>query len=226
MTITHAEAAAPGRLRGAWRRAHAPVPGVPRWARLVACAVPFTVLPSGLWRIAGVVFQIGGDGARHGVGDLPSWLPIQAYVIGLSVVSELLAFAAVGLTAGWGEVFPRWIPGLGGRRVPLPAAVVPAALGATMLTAIWTATGVAIAAGSTLQGDPLPSDFPTQTLHGWHLAIFIASYAPLLLWGPFLALLTIAYWRRRRRTPAAPAPVRDHGAARPCDKPTERAQAA
>ncbi|MFT9477365.1 hypothetical protein [Streptomyces sp. 11-1-2] len=225
MTTTHSEAAETGRLRSAWRAAHAPVQGVPRWARLVAYAVPLTVLPSSVWRIATVVFQVGGDAARHGTGDLPSWLPGQVYVICLSILSELLAFTAVGLIAGWGEVFPRWIPGLGGRRVPLPAAMVPAALGAAILTAMWTTAGITVAAGLTIQGNPLPSDFPTLTLHGWHLAFFTASYAPLLLWGPFLALLAIAYWQRRRRTPAL-APLHDHDASRSTDNSTERAHAA
>ncbi|WP_329150571.1 hypothetical protein OG275_37935 [Streptomyces niveus] len=188
-------------LRGAWLAAHAPVRGVPRWAKMAAYAIPFIVLPSGVWRIATVLFHIGGDDQRHGVGDIPSWLPGQAYVIFLSVLSEALAFTAVGLIAAWGEVFPRWIPGLGGRRVPLPAAVAPAALGAAVLTVLWTASALTIASGATLQGDPLPDDFPTLTLHGWRFAFFTVSYAPLLLWGPLLALLTLAY-RRRRRTPS------------------------
>ncbi|MFH9353777.1 hypothetical protein [Kitasatospora sp. NPDC017646] len=37
---------AAGRLRTAWAAAHTPVPRVPRWARIAARAVPFTVLPS------------------------------------------------------------------------------------------------------------------------------------------------------------------------------------
>ncbi|WP_410579054.1 hypothetical protein [Amycolatopsis sp. lyj-108] len=195
--MTVHQATATGRLRAAWTRAHAPVPGVPRWAKVAAYAIPFVVLPSGLWRIMTVVFHIGDD-AAHGAGQLPSWLPGPVYVIALSVVSELIAFTAVGLIAEWGEVLPRWIPLLGGRKIPPLAAVVPAALGATILTVLWTTAYATSLAGLTLQGDPLPDDFPTESLHGWQLAFFELTYAPLLLWGPLLAAVCFAYWRRRR----------------------------
>ncbi|NGO75138.1 hypothetical protein G6045_05495 [Streptomyces sp. YC504] len=205
MTVTADHAAAPtaptapaptGRLRAAFKRAHTPVPGVPRWARIAAYAIPFTVLPSGVWRIMTVVFHIG-DEATHGVGQLPSWLPGPVYIVALSIFSELIAFTAVGLVAAWGEVLPRWIPLLGGRRVPPLAAVVPAALGAVVLTVMWTAAFATELAGVTLQGEQLPGDHPTKALHGWELAFFHLTYVPLLLWGPLLAAVCFAYHRRR-----------------------------
>ncbi|MFF0738925.1 hypothetical protein ACFYVL_00855 [Streptomyces sp. NPDC004111] len=61
--------------------------------------------------------------------------------------SELVAFTAVRLIAAWGEVFPRWIPVLRGRRVPPLAAVVPAAIGTVLLRVIWTAAFAADFAG-------------------------------------------------------------------------------
>ncbi|NYI77564.1 hypothetical protein [Nocardioides panzhihuensis] len=183
-----------GRLRAAWTIAHAPVDGVPRWARIAAYSIPFVVLPSGFWRIANVVF---GDGEKAGMGQVPDWLPGWAYVILLSIVAELLAFTAVGLIAAWGEVFPRWVPVLGGRTVPTLAAVIPAALGATVLTMLWTVIGVVIQiAGIKLGGDPLPHDFPGNA-GGWSAFIFYLAYAPLVLWGPLLGIVTVAYWRRR-----------------------------
>ena len=185
------------RLRAAWNSAHAPVPGVPRWARVSAYAVPLAVLPSGLWRIMTVVLHVGDD-AGQGAGQLPSWLPAPVYVVALSVVSEMLAFTAIGLIASWGEVVPRWIPLLGGRRVPPLAAVLPAALGAVVLTALWTTAFVTSLAGLTIQGRQLPDDHPMEMMHGWQLAFFNATYAPLLLWGPLLAAVCFAYWRRRR----------------------------
>ncbi|GIH79544.1 hypothetical protein Plo01_59730 [Planobispora longispora] len=175
---------AAGRLRAAWRAAHAPVPGVPGWARIAAYAVPLAVLPSGLWRLP-LVFR---DGV--GFGE-------RAYIVSLSVVSELAAFAAVGLIAAWGERFPRWIPRLRGRRVPTPAAVVPAALGAVVLTVLWTYAFVVVPAGVALDGEPVPPDFPTRA-GGWETVIFYLCYLPLLLWGPLLAAVTYAYHRRRR----------------------------
>ncbi|MFD3525310.1 hypothetical protein [Streptomyces sp. NPDC058653] len=197
---THVDAAHPqrpslrDRLRAAWRTAHTPVPGVPRWARGAALAVPFTVLPSGLWRIA----EVNG-GSGHGTGDLPAWLPIELYVVVLSLVSELIAFTAVGLIAAWGEVWPRWTPVLRGRRIPPLAVVVPAALGALVLTTAWTAAAVTDLADVTLRGDAISPDYPGEA-GGWPAVVFYLCYAPLLLWGPLLAALTLSYHRRRRRT--------------------------
>ncbi|MEU8330354.1 hypothetical protein [Micromonospora sp. NPDC048839] len=172
------------RLAGAWRKAHAPVAGVPRWARVAAYLIPFTVLPSGLWRLP--------TGLRDGTG-FGGW----AYLICLSIGAELIAFTAVGLIAAWGERFPRWIPWLGGRRVPTPAALIPATLGATVLTVLWTSAFIRIPVGVTMGGTPLPPDFPTQG-GVWEARIFYACYLPLLLWGPLLAAVAYAYYRRRQ----------------------------
>ncbi|MEO3816071.1 hypothetical protein [Plantactinospora sp. B24E8] len=192
--------APPGRLRAAWSAAHAPVAGVPRWARIAAYVIPFTVLPSAVWRVAVIIFDVPLDGgqANAGQGDVPSWLPMEVYVVVLSLFSELLAFTAIGLIARWGEMFPRWIPGLRGRRVPALAAVVPAALGAATLTVLWTGSILAVAAGRTVQGEKLPAGH-LLTTYDWHFAALITSYAPLLLWGPLLGVVTVAYWQRRRR---------------------------
>ncbi|MGW4688939.1 hypothetical protein ACWEPM_29160 [Streptomyces sp. NPDC004244] len=175
-----------GRLRTAWRAAHRPVAGVPARTRRLAYAVPLLVLPSGVWRLP-AVFDSGLS-----VGE-------RLYVPMLSVVSELLAFTAVGLVARWGEVFPGRLPGLGGRRVPVWLAVVPAAVGATVLTAVFSLWApLTTAMGTTIRGDALPPDAPGQAT-GLASAWFYACYVPLMLWGPLLAVLTAAYWRRRRR---------------------------
>nr|WP_079423043.1 hypothetical protein [Streptomyces katrae] len=193
------------RIRAAWRAAHNPVAGVARWTRVMAYAIPLLVLPSSLWRVATGVLHLPLDGgeAAHGTGSLPLGVPPELYVVFLSVLSEVLAFTAVGLVATWGEVFPTWLPGLRGRPVPTAAAVAPAAIGATMLTVLWTALGIAIVTGHTLRGDPLPSAFPTQS-HDWRAALFTLCYAPVLLWGPLLAAVTAAYAWRRHRLRAVP----------------------
>ncbi|MFD6225569.1 hypothetical protein ACFWFZ_01590 [Streptomyces sp. NPDC060232] len=190
----HADARpAGGRVSAAWKAAHTPVAGVPRWARIAAYAIPFAVLPSGLWRL-GLLFV---DHSAADSGSLPDWLPLEMYVVILSVLSELLAFTAVGLVAAWGEVVPRRLPLLGGRRIPVAAAVVPAALGALALTALWTVLApVTQVAGTTLQGDPMPADFPSEA-GGWTALWFYVCYAPLVLWGPLLGVVTVAYWKRR-----------------------------
>ncbi|MFI8952476.1 hypothetical protein ACIGO6_39120 [Streptomyces sp. NPDC053750] len=182
----------PGRLRAAWRAAHEPVAGVSRRMRMVAYAVPLTVLPSGIWRLPAAF----GDGL--GLGE-------RAYVVFLSVLSEVFAFTAIGLIARWGEVFPQRIPFLRSRRVPRRAAVVPATIGAAGLTLLFTLLFITSELeGTTIRGGDLPADYPSQA-GGWEAAWFYVCYGPLTLWGPLLGVLTVAYWKRRsaaERTPA------------------------
>ncbi|MFJ9891642.1 hypothetical protein ACIQRW_38155 [Streptomyces sp. NPDC091287] len=186
-------AARPGRFRAAWRAAHEPVAGVSRWTQLLAYAVPLVVLPSTIWRFP-AAFHDG-----FSPGDL--------YVIFLSVVSEAAAFAAVGLIAGWGEVFPRWVPFLHGRRVPTGVAVTLGTIGATILTLLWSVlTLLTELNGTTISGEALPDDFPNQ-VGGWQEVWYHICYTPLILWGPMLAVLTVAYGKRRRAAGNAPAGV-------------------
>ncbi|MEV8363956.1 hypothetical protein [Streptomyces niveus] len=177
------------RLDTAWQAIHEPTAGVSRRTQLVAYAVPLTVLPSSIWRLPAAFDD------RVGLGE-------RAYIVALSVVSELLALTAMGLIARWGEVFPRWVPILRGRRVPIKAAVVPAAVGATILTLFFTVLNVVSAIrGTKIGGDDLPDSAPSQ-VGGWETTSFYVCYLPLTLWGPLLAALTVAYWKRRRAVTA------------------------
>jgi hypothetical protein len=186
----------PQPLRTAWRAAHTPAPGVPTWAVITAHVIPLIVLPSSVWRVV-VVFAGPPDPVEADAGDLPEWLPIEVYVCVLSVVSELVAFAAIGLIARWGEVFPRWLPGVGARRVPTLLATVPAALAALVLTAVSLTVAATSVTGRTIRGEPHPAGFPLhfRDVEG---VMAVLAYAPLLLWGPLLAAVTLAYWQRRR----------------------------
>jgi hypothetical protein len=166
----------------------------PRWAVVAAHLVPVVTLPSGLWRVAlvaGVPLGLRADGAEVAVHG---WEAV--YIVGLSVVSELLALLTLGLVRPWGERVPAWLPILGGRRVAPLAAVVPAGLGAVALALIW---GWAF------------RDFPAVgaiefTGVGPHL-LLLACYAPLLLWAPLLGAVTWAYYRRRCRDDVAVCPA-------------------
>ncbi|MCX4821587.1 hypothetical protein OG883_17150 [Streptomyces sp. NBC_01142] len=169
---------------------------VPRWAVRVAHAIPLCVLPSGLWRLALVLGLAGYDADYHwAVWERP-------YVIGLSVVSEGLALLALGLVRPWGEVVPRWVPGLRGRRIPILAGVIPAALGATLIM-MFCAYGVLNQIFGFVEPMNENGDgFPTSGPAAWALW---TMYAPLLAWGPLLAILTLAYYRRRRANDASAA---------------------
>ncbi|MFJ9692229.1 hypothetical protein [Kitasatospora sp. NPDC101183] len=174
-----------------------PVAGVPRWAVWAAYAVSLAVVPAGLWRILAVDLRVPLMDVPPDAPPPPDWFGGEWwYVIGLSVAGELLAFLAIGLVSGWGEVWPRWVPGLGGRRVPLPAAVVPAGFGAAVNTVLWSYGMVMVSLGRRVDGSGAIG------LHtgGWRQVVFLAAYWPLAVWGPLLGVLTVHYYRRRRRT--------------------------
>ncbi|WP_433476018.1 hypothetical protein ACQPZP_02655 [Spirillospora sp. CA-142024] len=159
---------------------------VPRWADRVAHVIPLTVLPSGLWRVAlGLGVPVGfAEGSD--LADFPH--PIGTpYVFTLSIVTECLALLALGLVRPWGEVFPRWFPLVGGRRVPVSFAVAAASIGAASVTVI----GVAGALG---WSDAMAEG---ESPDGVAATVMTLAYAPFLAWGPLLAILTVHYWHRR-----------------------------
>lgn len=148
--------------------------------------MPFLTLPSALWRIGLVLgLPVMGD------VTLKSWE--YPYILSLSLVTEGLALLTLGLVRPWGETYPCWVPRLAGRRVPVSAAVVPAALGSIVLTLIW--------------GFAFRNAFSPSFLGGFgdrlQQTVVFCCYAPLLLWGPTLAYVTVAYWRRRTRVSRA-----------------------
>ncbi|MEU7136054.1 hypothetical protein [Streptomyces sp. NPDC046261] len=160
-----------------------PVAPPPRWAVRAARLTPWVVLPSGLWRIALVLGYPAGY-TEAGFEDFQT-VGAKVWMLALSVVCELAAFLTVGLVRPWGEVVPRWIPLIGGRKVRPMAAVVPAALGAVAMTALWA---------DVVRWWTYPHDDMTAA---GNLVVGIL-YQPLILWGPLLAAVTVSYYRRHR----------------------------
>ncbi|MFB6504757.1 MULTISPECIES: hypothetical protein [unclassified Streptomyces] len=172
-------------------RAAATAPQVSPSIRVLAHVAALTPLPSGLWRLA---IALGWD-AGFTEGFLhPRNFPGSGsfYLVGLSLFAEALGLLTLGLVQRWGEELPGWVPVLGGRRVPTPAAAITAATGAVLVTVI-TINGALTWNDSENMGAP-------GTPGGGDYWVMTASYLPLLLWGPLLAVVTAAYWRRRRRS--------------------------
>ncbi|WP_379346678.1 hypothetical protein [Paenibacillus sp. GCM10027629] len=99
---------------------------------------------------------------------------------GLALVSISGAMLIHGLIKPWGEVFPRWIPFMVGKRVPPALAIVPAGF----VSILFTVTGT----GAVL-------DFSFSNLQNW------GASTPLLLfpiWGIALGVATIFYYYRRQ----------------------------
>jgi hypothetical protein len=124
------------------------------------------------------------------------------------------AFLMLGLVQRWGEVFPRWMIGLAGRRVPIALAVVPASLVSVLLIV----GGIVI--GSGLPG--MATNLAATGVQG--LGIFWGIFfqvGPTLLfpvWGVALAMATLGYYFRRR----GPCKVCGRGAlSQPAQQPAE-----
>lgn len=104
------------------------------------------------------------------------------------------AFLMLGLVQRWGEVFPRWMISLAGRRVPIALAVIPAALTSVLLIVggigIWSDLNQMIsnATAAGAEGMKLTGEI-------------IFQLGPTLLfpvWGLALAVATLGYYYRRR----------------------------
>ena len=159
----------------------------PSWARRAAVLTVLTTVPSALWRMAMAVgITVGAsEQIRSEQYGFPGWGTV--YVFGLSFLLVGLGLLTLGLVQRWGEVVPRWVPLVGGKPVPPMAAVVPAGAGAVALTLLWVSTFSNVGTIWALYG-----------LDGAERVLMTACYAPLLLWGPLLAAVTVSYHRRHR----------------------------
>ncbi|HJP72058.1 MAG TPA: hypothetical protein VJ975_10095, partial [Candidatus Limnocylindria bacterium] len=158
------------------------------WGRVatgVAVAVPL-VYAATRWTWA-LGFSVGIDHEfyRHG-------LEIGLWTAGalLGTLAVLGGVITLGLVQRWGEVIPGWIPFVGGRRVPVMLAVVPAGLVAAIVTS----------AGLMFWRFMLRGGFEL----GGFLISFENSWAAVLpellwpIWGVALACAALAYSLRRR----------------------------
>ncbi|WP_223290999.1 hypothetical protein [Streptomyces avicenniae] len=159
------------------------LPPPPPWAVRAAHAAALVTVPSGIWRLLlAAGFTAGYTEAGYEAMGFTGWGAV--YVVGLTVGGELLALLTLGLIRPWGEVLPRWVPVVGGRRPNQRAVTVAAGLGAGVLTlalgqfAFWWA-------------------FPHQDMTPLGSTIAGILYLPLVAWGPLLAAVTLAHHRRR-----------------------------
>ncbi|WP_405186163.1 hypothetical protein OG582_11445 [Streptomyces anulatus] len=181
--------------------ARPPVPPPPRWAVRAAHVAAWSTVPSGVWRLALVLgVPVGVMGREEFLASFPDNSPLLAlgYVLLLGAVAEAASYLTLGLVRPWGEVVPRWIPLLGGRPVNTGLTVAAASLGALAVTVLWW---VLFFGGLLVAESPDPGVSAGE-------ALFVAAYAPLLLWGPLLAAVTWSYHRRTHPVRAVPEPRR------------------
>jgi hypothetical protein len=146
------------------------------WGIAAAVVAPLTYATSRLAWVVGIPLGISESLLRD-VRSHSMW-----NALGLACVAIGGAILTVGLGRPWGAVFPRWIPFLRGRRVPVALALVPA----TFVAMLVFAAGLGIA---------------RSVLHEGFSGDRWPSQAPGLLWpfwGIGLATATLAYYYRRR----------------------------
>ncbi len=152
-----------------------------RWAVGVAVVIPVGYAVTRLAWAFGVPLGVSqelldelGDAVRAGAG--------------LGVLAIGGAVLTLGLVQRWGEVFPRWMLGVRGRRVPVGLAVVPASVVSVLVTSaglMFVRYGIAGGFSAGVPGEETD----------------VAAWLPELfwpLWGAALALATYAYAVRRR----------------------------
>ncbi|MGC4748366.1 hypothetical protein ACLQ28_22330 [Micromonospora sp. DT201] len=167
---------------------HGPVlPGfrpVPRWTRIwayVAVALPVVgwAVPHGLW-VLGV--PVGISESR--LDDIQRNLSTQIGVA-ITLVPPLAGLLVLGLVQRWGQQFPRWVPGLRGRRVPPLLAVLPAGLVALALVT-YGVLSVAVFVDQLRAGDLRWSDVRDRWAETATLLVFLG-------WGVSLGVTTTGY---------------------------------
>ncbi|MEV6520805.1 hypothetical protein AB0M43_02545 [Longispora sp. NPDC051575] len=148
-----------------------------RWATWIAFATPF-VYAATRWAWAlGIPLGITDEFLREGEEN-GMWIAGAT----LATMGAGGAVLTLGLIQGWGEVFPRWMPGLRGRRVPISLATVPAALVAILVTE----AGLMYVRMVALQGVTADSWATTLPETVWPV------------WGVALGAAALAYHLRRR----------------------------
>ena len=115
--------------------------------------------------------------------ELPPGMLATGLMLGAGAAAA--STLTLGLILPWGRRFPRWMPRIGDRSVPVAAAVVPGSIAAAVLCI--SAAPMLV----TVVGNPAaPVD-----------ALLVNLVLPLWFWGPMLALAVWAYaaWRRDER---------------------------
>ena len=123
---------------------------------------------------------------------------IAAAGAGLATGAVAGAYLTWGLTRPWGTVFPRWVPLVGGRSVPVGVAVGPA-VAVAMAVASAGVMFIRVAMTGTF-GDNFPVEMGDTA--GWLPEMFWP------LWGVALSAAALAYWLRRTRVDVPHSPGR------------------
>lgn len=151
-----------------------------RWAAYLAALIPTTyAITRWAWAL-GIPLGTSEHFLQEGLDEGGPYIWIAGAA--LATMGFIGAILTLGLVARWGEIFPRWMPVIRGRRVPPALAIVPATLVAVMVTI----------AGVMYIRLLIKGEFETKDPAAW---------APELawpVWGAALGAAAYAYYLRRR----------------------------
>ncbi|MET8042227.1 hypothetical protein ABZU25_15375 [Micromonospora sp. NPDC005215] len=147
------------------------------WGRVLTWAAALCPLPYVVTRLSWLTPWPVGESAE----TLAAHPGLRIFGLALAVAGEAGTWLTLGLIRPRGEVFPRSFPFVGGRPVPVYAAVIPGLIVALMMC---------IAGHSLVQ-----QSFGAGTDLSDHLLVVLM---PFPLWGLLLAGATLVYWYRRR----------------------------
>jgi len=157
-----------------------------RWGRVATCvavAVPLLYAATRFAWALGIPLGVSEELLREEAEDSPDIWLAGAFMGTLAVCGAVLT---LGLVQRWGEVYPRWIPGLRGRPVRPRTAILPAAL-VTLFVLSSGFSGLRALALGHLPAGAVGEDWGT---------VGPGLFWPL--WGVALGTATLAYHLRRR----------------------------
>jgi hypothetical protein len=169
-----------GRPAPGWTRPEAAA----RWGKVAAVTAAVCALPYSLIRLTWLTpWPVGGGAAA--LAAAPE-MRLHGLLLGLAALSG--AVLTMGLVSRWGEVWPRWVPVVRGRRVPVAAAVVPG----TLVAGLFTVAAIPFSAMVVGEGQPM-----------------MLLWFPFPVWGPALGAAVLAYALRRQGESPAPGTIEE-----------------
>ncbi|MBO3731962.1 hypothetical protein [Glycomyces niveus] len=146
-----------------------------RWARpavWTAFTIPFVyAVTRWAWALG---LSLGIDPAFYQEGKEDGlWLAGAA----LATLGAIGAVLTLGLIQRWGEIFPRWMIGLRGKRVPPMLAVVPATLVSVLVASAGGMYIRIVVARGGVTASTWPLELPETLWVVWGAALFVAAMA-------------------------------------------------
>ncbi len=163
-----------------------------RWGRTavyVAMVVPIIYAATRYAWVLGIPLGMSEESLRNGQ-ETGMWIS-GLFLANFGLVGAVLS---LGLVQRWGEVFPRWMIGLAGRRVPIALAVVPASL----VSVLFVVGGIGIWSGLGQMVANLVVSGATQAEVTGGIIFVVGPTLLLPVWGIALAVATLGYYYRRR----------------------------